>query len=187
MLDRTMNFLLAQLNDHLGARFPSKEPHAVLSSLAAADGSVPPEIANRIVLTLVNIEREGAVGSITAPARVENGTYVRASPPLNLNLYVLMAASYGSNYLEALKLLSSVLGLFQARPLFTPQNVSAFPRGLDRIAMEIVNLDMQGVNNLWGNLGGRYLPSVLYKVRMFTVQEAWVTEQVPPVTGVDVR
>ena len=33
MLDKTLSFLLAQLNEHLAGRYPSKEPHAVLSSL----------------------------------------------------------------------------------------------------------------------------------------------------------
>jgi hypothetical protein len=52
--------------------------------------------------------------------------------------------------------------------------------------MEIVNLDIQGLNNLWGNLGIKYLPSALYKARMFTLQEGWVVEQVPPISGIDV-
>src|SRR5262245_21803044 len=186
MLDRTLSFLLAQLNDHLGTRFPSKEPHVVLSSLSTMEGTVPPEIANRVVLTLVNIEREGAAGPPPGPTRMENGAFVRTSPALNLNLYVLVSASYGSNYAEALKLLSAVLGYFQGKPAFTAQTTPTFPKGLDRLTMEIVNLDPQGVNNLWGNLGVKYLPSVLYKARMFTLQEEWVVEQVPPISGIDV-
>jgi hypothetical protein len=186
MLDRTLGFLLAQLNDHLGTRYPSKEPHVVVSSLSTMEGTVPPEIANRVVLTLVNVEREGAAGPAPGPIRTENGTFVRTSPPLNVNLYVLVSASFGSNYAEALKLLSAVLGYFQGKPAFNAQSAPTFPKGLERLTMEIVNLDVQGVNNLWGNLGVKYLPSVLYKARMFTMQEAWVTEQVPPISGIDV-
>jgi hypothetical protein len=140
MLDRTLNFLLAQLNDHLGTRYPSKEPHAVLSSLSTLEGTAPPEIANRVVLSLVNVEREAAAGGTPTPVRNENGAFVRTSASLNLNLYVLVTASFGSNYVEALKLLSSVLGYFQGKPVFTAQGTPAFPKGLDRLTMEIVNL-----------------------------------------------
>ena len=104
MLDRTLTFLLTQLNDHLGTRYPSKEPHVVLSSLSTLEGTAPPEIANRVVLSLVNIERETSAASAAAPVRAENGGFVRTSPALNLDLYVLVSASFGSNYVEALKL-----------------------------------------------------------------------------------
>ena len=53
--------------------------------------------------------------------------------------------------------------------------------------MEIVNLDIQQLNNVWGNFGGKYLPSVLYKARMFTLQEGWVVEQVPPISAIEVE
>ena len=185
MLDRTLSFLLDQLNGYLGARYHSSEPHVVLSSLCNLDGTTPPGIENKVVLSLVNIEREAAAGSSRATLRQENEGFVRTSPALNLNLYVLVSASFGANYVQALMLLSAVLGYFQGKPVFTAQSAQSFPRGLDKLTMEIVSLDMQGLNNLWGNMGGKYLPSVLYKARMFTLQEGWVLEQVPPVTTID--
>jgi len=186
MLDRTLSFLLDQLNGYLGTRYESTEPHAVLSSLSNLDGTIPPGIENKVVVSLVNIEREAAAVGSGAQMRPENGGYSRLSPPLTLNLYVLMSASFGNNYQEALKLLSAVLGYFQGKPVFTAQNTEhPFPSGLERLTVEIVNLDMQGLNHLWGNIGGKYLPSVLYKVRMMTVQSGWIVEQVRPVTGTD--
>jgi len=186
MLDRTLGFLLSQVNEYLAVRYPSKEPHVVLSGLSTLEGTAPPDIVNRVVMSLVNIEREGAVGSSVEPVRTQSGGFVRTPPPLNLNLYILVSASFGSNYVEALKLLSAVLGYFQGKPVFTPQNAASFPRGLDRLTIEIVNLNMQEVNNLWGNFGAKYLPSVLYKARMLTLQEGWVVEQMPAVSGVEV-
>ncbi len=185
MLDHTLSFLLAQVNDHLGTRYPSKEPHAVLSGLSTLEGTAPPEIVNRVVMSLINIEREGAAGSTGVPVRTESGAFVRTSQALNLNLYVLVSASFG-DYVEALKLLSAVLGYFQGKPVFNAQSAAAFPKGLDRLTMEIVNLDIQQLNNVWGNFGGKYLPSVLYKARMFTLQEGWVIEQVPPISDIEV-
>jgi len=185
MLDRTLSFLLDQLNSYLGTRYPSNEPHAVLASLANLDGSVPTNIDNKVVLSLVNLEREAAAAATGPQLRPENGGFARLSPALNLNLYLLVSASFGANYQEALKLLSAVLGFFQGKPVFTSQNATGFPTGLDKLTMEIVNLDIQSLNHLWGNIGGKYLPSVLYKARMFTLQEGWVLEQVPGITGTD--
>ena len=111
MLDHTLSFLLSQVNDHLGTRYPSKEPHVVLSGLSTLEGTTPPEIVNRVVMSLINVEREGAAGSTGVPVRTESGAFVRTSQALNLNLYILVSASFG-NYVEALKLLSAVLGYF---------------------------------------------------------------------------
>lgn len=185
MLDRTLGFLLDQLNGHLGTRYPSSEPHAVLASLANLDGTVPANIENKLIVTLVNLERESAAAGTGPQLRPENGGFARLHPSLNLNLYLLVSASFGSNYQEALKLLSAVLGYFQGKPVFTAGSGTAFPRGLEKLTLEMVNLDMQSLNHLWGNLGGKYLPSVLYKARMLTVQEGWVVEQVPSITGTD--
>jgi len=185
MLDTTLAFLSDQLNGYLDSRYPSNERHVVLAGLCNLDGTVPGVIENKVVLSLVNIEREAAAGSSNAQPRLDNSSFARMSPALNLNLYLLLSASFGNNYQESLKLLSAVLGYFQSKPVFTPQSAPTFPRGLDRLTMEIVNLDIQSLNNLWGNIGGKYLPSVLYKARMFTLQEGWILEQVPAITGID--
>ena len=39
------------------------------------------------------------------------------------------------------------------------------------------------MRNLWSLLGGRYLPSMLYKVRMITVDANAVIGQVPIITN----
>jgi hypothetical protein len=191
MLDTTLVFLKNQLDSYLGTRYSSSEPHVVLAGLCNLDGTVPADIENKVVLSLVNIEREAAAGATGPHLRPENGGFARMSPALNLNLYLLVSAPFkstvstDSSYEGALKLLSAVLGYFQGKPVFTAQNAPAFPRGLDKLTVEIVNLDFLGLHNLWGNNGGKYLPSVLYKARMFTLQEGWILEQVPSITGTD--
>ena len=36
-------------------------------------------------------------------------------------------------------------------------------------------------NHLWGALGAKYLPSVIYKVRMIVIQEALKADEQPPI------
>jgi hypothetical protein len=185
MIDKTLTFLLDELNGFLGGRFQSSENLVVLSGLVNPDGTVPMAIENKLILTLVNAEREAAAVSAGANSSGFAGPRTRVSPPLNLNLYVLVSANFGNNYAEAIKFLSQALAFFQAKPVFTPQGSAAFPGELERLSMELVNLDFSLLNNLWAALGAKYLPSVVYKVRMLSIQEAWVTDRVPGITGTD--
>ncbi len=186
MIDDTLKFMLNELNGFLESRFPNDASHAVLSGLANQDGTVPEEIANKIVITLVNIERENAAAAAGPRMRNDGDKFARINPPLNINLYLLVSASFDNNYPESFKLLSAVLGFFQATPAFTAESAPGFPPGLEKVSFELVNLDFQALNNLWSNLGGKYLPSVVYKARMLTIQEGWILEQIPPITGTGV-
>jgi hypothetical protein len=185
MLDTTLVFLRDQLNGQLGSRSPGGEPYVVLASLCNLDGTVPNVIENKLVLSVVNVERDTTGTSGGSRLSAQNVGFAQSQLPLNLNLYLLISASFGNNYEQALKMLSAVLGYFQAKPVFTAHSANTFPRGLEKLTMEIVNLDTQGINNLWSNIGGKYLPSVLYKVRMLTVDQGWITEQVGRIAATD--
>jgi len=187
MIDKTLAFVLGELNAFLGTVFPASEPHAVLSSLAQQDGSPPPGIENKILLTLINVERDTTAFAPNLPTRTEAGLATRVNPPLNLNLNFLVSASFTTDYLEALRFLSSSLGFFQSKPVFTPQNSPAFPRGLERLTMEMVNVSIPDLQNLWASAGAKYLPSALYKARMLTIQDGWVAERVPTITGTETK
>jgi hypothetical protein len=179
MIDKTFGFLLGELNGFLDTIFPAGEPHAVLSALVQPDGSVPPKIENKIVITIINIERETAAFSSPAPARSPSGAPLRVNAPLNLNVYFLLSASFSGDYAESLRFLSRCLGFFQSKQTYSPQDSAGFPSGLDRLTIELVNLNIQDLQNLWATTGGKYLPSAFYKARMLTIDDAWVTEQVP--------
>ncbi len=187
MIDQTLKFVIDELNGFLESRFPNDASHAVLSGLANQDGTVPEEIANKIVVTLVNIERENAAASGSPRMRNDGNKFARTNPSLNINLYLLVSASFDNKYTESFKLLSAVLGFFQAKPAFTAESGPGFPPGLEKVSFELVNLDFQALNNLWSNLGGKYLPSVVYKARMLTIQEGWLLDQVPAIEGIGVE
>jgi len=179
MIDLALDFLARELNGFLGARFPSQEEHAVVCGLGGTDGGAQARIDNRLVLSLVNLEREALAGRSGTVARGDG--YAARSPALHLNLYVLLSASYPQNYPQALKLLGTALAYFQARPLFDAHSGQDFPRKLERLQVELVNLSIQELNNLWAIMGAKYLPSALYKLRMLTIQENWIDEVVPAV------
>ena len=187
MIDKTLTFLLDELNAFLFNRFGDDRAHAVLSAVVKQDGTVPEETANKIVLTLINVEREAAASSTAPQYRRENDNVARVSPPLNINLLLLVSASFDANYAESFKLLSATLGFFQSNPVFTPQSAPAFPAELERLSFHWVDMDLQAINNLWSVLGSHYLPSVVYKARLLTIQDAWIKDVTPPITGTGVK
>src|SRR5579863_9326576 len=102
MIDKAMSFIVGELNNVLLSRFQSNENLVILSSVSNPDGTLPPAIENKIVLSLINVEREATANSGTWPMRgggAEN--HGRVSPPLSLNLLLLITASFSSNYAEA--------------------------------------------------------------------------------------
>jgi Pvc16 N-terminal domain len=183
MIDKAMTFIVGEINSLLSTRFQSNENLAVLSSLANPDGTLPPVIENKIVVSLINVEREPSANGSSWPMRPGAEGLGRVSPPLGLNLLVLVTASFGGNYSEALKVLSNVMAFFQGKPSFNPQNSAGFPANMEKLSLELVNLSIHEVNNVWSILGAKYMPSIVYKVRMLVVQENWISERVPAVTA----
>ncbi|UGQ48183.1 DUF4255 domain-containing protein [Massilia endophytica] len=183
MIDKALSFILGELNNYLDANFPAQEKAAVLASLSNPDDSVPLGIDNKLVLSLVNIERETAIGSTGFVSR-QGTAYGKTNPTLYLNLYVLLSASYANNYAGALKMLGHAMAFFQAKWGFDPQNSANFPAGVSQLSMEVVSLSMAELSTLWAVLGANYLPSVVYKLRMVTVQEDWMITPIPNVSTV---
>lgn len=183
MIDKAVSFVLGELNNYLQARFPGQEKMAVMASLSTPDGGTPLEIDNKLVLSLVNVERETSVGSTGFVARA-GGAYAKTNPGLYLNLYLLLSASYAGNYANALKMLGHAMAFFQARQNFDAQTSADFPSGMNQLSMEIVSLSMAELSTLWAVLGANYLPSVVYKLRMITLQEDWVINPLPAVSVV---
>jgi hypothetical protein len=58
---------------------------------------------------------------------------------------------------------------------------------LEKLSLELVNLSLTEVNNVWSALGAKYMPSVPYKMRMLVVQENWIAERLPVVRGAQAR
>lgn len=187
MIDQTLAFLTQELNSYLRARFDSDDDIARLASIGPAASSDPEDSKNRILVTLVNIEREGTASNTAQVYRNAGAEMQRAPQPLNLNLIFLVCANFVDNYRDGLRLLSAAIGFFQSHPLFTAQSSPELPRGIDRLSVEWRDLDLQSIHNLWSVFGAQYLPSAVYKARMLIIEDALVGTDVPIITGTTVE
>ncbi len=178
--------IAGSLNQSLRRGFGVAEDLVVVSSLLDQDGSVAAQAAGKLSVFVVNIERDTLP---LAPARASSGTHAGlAPPPVCLNLMVMFAAHFtGANYAEALKLISGTIAFFQSRPLIDHHNTPDLDPRIVRLALDIENLGFGDLGNVWGMLGGKYVPSVLYKVRMVSIDAGQVSAEVPRIVRQDVR
>ena len=184
MIDSAIAHVGAQLNQALRRSLDINEDVVEVSHLLEQDGSVVANLNNKLVLFLVNIERDGSVSSHPGRAGLPGGGLLaQGYPTVHLNLFLMVAAHFpGQNYREALKFISGALLFFQGNPVFNHQNSPDLDRRIQRLTMEIENLGLQELSHLWGVLGGKYLPSVLYKMRMISVDSGDLERLIPRVS-----
>lgn len=175
MLDQTLKFLTDEINAYLAL-----QPGLVLSDMslvmAAASrifdtdtSALDVNVANKGIISLVSIEEDRIGRQQEAYARTPDGVQY-AHPPVKLNLYVLFVMNHKSHEL-ALKWLAAIIRFFQHQPVFTPLSHPALNPAIRQLNAELYTLSFEQSNQLWSTLGGKYLPSVLYKIRQVTVDE----------------
>ena len=188
MIAAAVSRVAQELNQTLQRRAQSTENMVVVSSLLEADGQPAAYAADKLAVFLVNLEREAAPNR--AMTRVDGGAGRTAlsQPPIYLNLLVMFAANFsGGKYPEALKFISHTAAFFQGRPTFDHQNTPDLDAGIERLTLEIENLSIADLGNLWGILGGRYLPSLLYRMRMVVIDSDQLAAQEPQVVRTGVK
>ncbi|MEX8520955.1 MAG: DUF4255 domain-containing protein [Leptothrix sp. (in: b-proteobacteria)] len=177
MIDAALGLLAEELNAHLRRTFSLAEDVVVLSNLQDQDGSPVSTPNRKVVLFLAGIECETAAHR-TPEWSAGGASHVTEPAPVYLNLMLMCAANFsGVHYPEALKCLSSTIKFFEGKPVFDRSNSPDMADGLDRLTLTIENLSRSEMHSLWGIHSGRYLPSVLYRVRMVTLDSQHVTRR----------
>lgn len=151
---------------------PSLEDFVVLGNISRLDVSADAsnaDLQSKVVLTLVNLEEEKTLKN--GPYYVQQGeSLMKQNPTLYLNLYLLFSCA-DDDYETALTKISRVISTLQAKYVFTAETADApFPEGIEKIILDLFSLNFEQINHLWGILGGKYIPSVLYKARLIAVQ-----------------
>lgn len=177
MINSALQLIASELNDSLQKSFRLDENIVVCSSTVEQDGSLPLEASNKVAVSLINIERD----TFAKNGNGAGGSFSRAAvgfEPVYLNLYVLISVCFGgNNYLESMKFLSSAISFFQRRPVLDHSNTPDMDDRIEKLALDIENLSIQELSNMWGVLGGKYYPSVLYRVRMVAIDPGDISDQ----------
>jgi hypothetical protein len=127
------------------------------------------------MISLVNIEEDRVSKQQENYVKTDVSTKFK-SPPLFLNLYLLISINR-NNYAQSLTWLGHIMQFFQFQNVFTPVSHPALDPKIQKLIVELYSLNFEQINHLWSTLGGKYLPSVLYKVRQVTLDEDLVQSE----------
>lgn len=181
MIHQVVPIIVGELNDFFQHRFDTAEDKVVMGNITNQDGSIAIEGENKVVVSLINIEKDGS--NQFAGQGHASGT----NPPVHINLYLMFGAYFNThNYIEALKFVSGVVGFFQGKPTFNHHNTPMFPNDATQVRMEIVNIDFRELSNLWATLGAKYIPSVIYRLRTLNMDEDNISDEYPPIAGLGI-
>lgn len=173
MIKEALSFLADELNKYLSVKLGSTtDPRLVLGNIAKvgdADNNGGNSLTNKAVLSLLNVEEDRISKSQENFSRLDDRVIYR-NPKIHLNLYLLFAINK-SDYGDALKWLSLIIQYFQHRNFFTHTSHPSLDINIDKLIMDLFTLNFEQVNHMWGVLGGKYLPSAMYKMRMVGIEE----------------
>jgi hypothetical protein len=182
MIFTAFNLLASQLNAYIQSLtdVPPTEPEVILANIAVIDSATDNiNIPNqRVILSLVNIEEEATMKNRPHYTRANVNDIAYQNPPIFLNLYML-ATAYYDLYENSLKRLSDVIQFFQSKSVFSVRNSPFNPANSNEenieIFLEMYSMTFEQLNHLWGSLGGKQWPSVLYKVRLVRITDNRIT------------
>ena len=92
------------------------------------------------------------------------------NPAVHLYLTLLFTSvRHESGYGIALQNVQRVIEFFQQKYVFDHTNTAGIDDGIEKLVLDMVSFNMEQLHQLWSMLGGKYHPSVAYRVRMITV------------------
>jgi hypothetical protein len=182
MIDTAISLLQKELENYL---FPIDPSVAVVTdNVGLLETTNGDKLGNSIIITVVNVEEESTLKNQPAfKSYPASGTGVYENPTTFLNLYVLFTCNYWADkYIFALHRLSYVVRFLQSRNSFSYGTASTkgatdneFSDDPDlvglKFTMELYTLTFEQLNHLWGSLGGRQIPFVMYKLRLVALTD----------------
>mgnify|MGYP000947014451 FL=1 len=198
MIHTCLSFLTNELNEYLKVRTGSPTVDRVFLTSVATEGGGVVIPDKSVGVSLINIEEDRVYKDQKSTVINSFGNVERLNPEIKLNLYVLISANFqntneqdsSDDYVEGLKQLSYIISFFQAKNVFTPENspkLAEYDPNLKKLVVELYSYSFEQLYNFWSVVGTKYLPSVLYKVRMLTFQEREFFDSNAPIEKIGIN
>jgi len=193
MILQILNMLVAQLSMYIKQHSNNvEEPPVVLGNigLSEAVGGNEGYMNKKIVLSIVNVMEEATLKNYSHYSNNRNHLEI-SNPPAFLNLFLLFTANFNSggntnndtDYANGVVRLSQIIAFFQSKNKFTVQNAPTPNTLIDpdlqdvKVSMELFSLSFEQINHLWGSLGGKQLPFVLYKAGILPLKRDYISDR----------
>lgn len=174
---------------------PHEEIINVTNIATLNDGDDFLESKSPIILSIVNIEEDKTQKNQSVYlGLVDDQNISRYNQPTQHLIISLLFSSYNkdlSKYLDGIDKLKTIVQYFQQNKSFYYKNddselldYASFlaknevaQQDYYKITMEFVSLSMEQLNQMWSYLGSKYMPSALYKMRLFMIQNETTMEE----------
>lgn len=172
MLEKPIQFIESLLKNYLRLRNRGAGTDNFLALTDLVDDQGKFAVAQGTVgMSLINIEEERVNRAQTLDViRGEDGAIGYANPEIRLQVHLIFVANF-KDHDESIKNISAVISFFQANSVFTPAKYSELDKNIEKIVFELGSYGFEQLCYIWGVIGTNYRPSVLYKMRLVSIQE----------------
>jgi len=177
MIDNVLTILKNKLNDSENGLKDDDGEIAVVADIAKHEDDTA-GLDNKVVITLLSVEEESTMKNTSRYNQVKVGNtpirYDLESTPAYLNLYVMIAANRNA-YDKALANVSKVIEIFQKNNVLEYFD-SVTPSNSFKFRIELHSIPFEQLSYIWGLLGGKVMPSALYKISVIKIASTDHTE-----------
>ncbi|GAB1857152.1 hypothetical protein MHTCC0001_19880 [Flavobacteriaceae bacterium MHTCC 0001] len=177
VIHQTLQFIKTKIDAYNSNVNPIVE---IVNIATLNDGDEFLELTNPITLSVVNIEEDTVSRSpnVYLPNTTQASSVQRyKNPAKNLIISILFTAyskdQATDKYQSGIVKLEHVIRCFQEQHVFYidgTTEVDPVTQDHIKIILDLESLKISELNQLWSVLGNKYMPSVLYKLRMITIQ-----------------
>lgn len=185
MIHKVLKVLKEELEEALNAPEPgvtNPETVAVVIDHIGKEDTDNTAISNKVVITLLNVEEELTLKNRPRyePLESPEDRYMKRNRPAYLNLYVMVAANRDT-YEKSLANISKVIEALQTnKVLYKEEDNLKF-----KVQLHPLNFDQ--LSYAWGLLGGKVIPSALYKISIIKIQKAGDPIGIEVITDIDIQ
>lgn len=188
MIYQTLEIIKDQVSNYLEHKTTDANL-VVLENVSKHDDPDNNTMSDKVVLSLLSIEEETTLKN-HPNVKFENGETIYKNAPVNLNVFALFSANRNT-YIRSLAAISLIIEFFQSKKIFTQVNTPLNPAipALDdikefRFITELYTPTFEQLNYIWGTLGGKALPNVLYKISIVKIESDTLLKKGTPITEV---
>ncbi|GAC1495762.1 MAG: hypothetical protein NVS1B13_26120 [Flavisolibacter sp.] len=188
MFSETFKFLVEELNLFFSLKLgATTDARVVLGNAAKAldsDSTGTNTLANKAILSLISLEEDRIAKHQENAFKTSSGVSYK-NPPVHINLYALFSVNR-TDYGDSLKWLALIVQFFQLNNVFTPTSNPNLDSKIQKLIVDLFTLNFEQINQIWSVLGGKYMPSALYKIRQVSIDEDALKSQGPLIQKLDV-
>ncbi len=164
MIGPALQFLAKAIDQVLRNQFELSENSVVINRIVESDGSEPQKNENKIVLSPINIGLETRKSVYNPKMNRDNNQFEETDSSQIYNLDILMSSNF-DDLVESIKFFDEVFLFLQKNPIFDRRLSSNIPKGIDKLHLEVEQMNYSEMQNLWNSMQAKYKPSIVFRMR----------------------